>query len=94
MENYDLKLERRKTFHVVVRQVKHGLSIRGFVLSLRSLRSSAALALLGAITEGHVSMYAQSLAVMSLQRVSTMLCNAECWVFSIAFHGASVLSSS
>lgn len=92
--DYTLRIERRKCFNIVVGQVQHGLSFRSVVLSLRELRSSAALAFMGNISEEDVSMYVQALAAMSLQRISSCLSDRRCWAFSIAIDGATVISSS
>lgn len=91
---YTLSINRRKCFNITVGHVQHGLSFRAVALILRSLRSSASLAFMANVSEGDVSTYVRALALMSLQRISNKLQSPQCWAFSIAFDGATVVSSS
>lgn len=55
--------------------------MRAFVFSVREGRSYTGLEFLESITEADVSMQVQSLAVMSRQRISNTLSNADCVLF-------------
>lgn len=64
------------------------------MLTIRAIRSSAALVFMGSITEAESSIYVKALTTMSLHRIYNYISDVNCWTFSISFDSATALAIS
>jgi hypothetical protein len=91
-EHSELKVTVRKVpaFSIVIDYIGAGLSFRQASHILSSTADRTELAEMKGVRENEMVKFVRIVVGVNLHAMSDLLHNRECWVFSLAFHGATV----